>query len=509
MYISNLEHAHAIPSASNSIAPQIQLRAPPPRIDPPGNFDFSDPGKWTRWRARWLRYRDASRINEHPDREQINTLVYSLGEQAEDIILSRGIPEDTHDNVLRAFDDYFGVRTNIIVERAKFNKLVQNGDGMDIFINKLYRQAEYCEYGALREDLIRDRIVVGVDDDKLSNKLQTEPGLTLANAVQISRRYEATKQAKNIVRPTTGTVESVGARHNKPKPKSSQNKPTFKPESKQPRCSRCGGANTHNKSECPANKSKCRYCKKLGHWEKVCRSRPAQVTEVAEGDSDAAFLGEINSRVQNDKPWKAKLHIRFGGKPEHAAQFKLDSGAEVTVCGMQTYQGDQRELQPSDKLYGPGGIPLPVRGLTKAQLKFDNQTIHEKIYVVDNQNSNLMSKGACVSLGLIQCNTKHVYNVDSSDDKSVKFHHEFSDIFSGLGKVNVTDPYRIQLREDVKPTALHVPYEVSQPRLPIVKKQLDDMESKGIISKVTVPTDWCSGMVQVPKEDPTQIRICD
>ena len=119
----------------------------------------------------------------------------------------------------------------------------------------------------------KDRIVVGVDDDELiSNKLQTKPGLTLANAVQISRRYEATKQAKNIVRPTTGTVEIVGARHNKPKPKSSQNKPTFKPESKQSRCSRCGGANTHNKSECPANKSKCRYCKKLGHWEKVCRS---------------------------------------------------------------------------------------------------------------------------------------------------------------------------------------------------------------------------------------------
>ena len=46
------------------------------------------------------------------------------------------------------------------------------------------------------------------------------------------------------------------------------------------------------------------------------------------------------------------------------------------------------------------------------------------------------------------------------------------------------------------------------PRLPLVKKQLEDMESKGVISKVTVPTDWCSGMVQVPKEDPNQIRIC-
>ena len=56
-----------------------------------------------------------------------------------------------------------------------------------------------------------------------------------------------------------------------------------------------------------------------------------------------------------------------------------------------------------------------------------------------------LSKGECVSLGLIQCIPKYVYNVDYSNDKSGKFHHEFSDIFSGLGKVNVTDPYKAVL----------------------------------------------------------------
>ena len=60
----------------------------------------------------------------------------------------------------------------------------------------------------------------------------------------------------------------------------------------------------------------------------------------------------------------------------------------------------------------------------------------------------------------------------------------------------------------MKPTALQVSYEVSQLRLPIVKKQLDEMENKGIIPKLTAPIDWCSGMVQVPKEDPTQIHLC-
>ena len=42
-------------------------------------------------------------------------------------------------------DNYFSVRTNTIVEKARFNKLVQNGDGIDTFIKKLYRQTEYCK----------------------------------------------------------------------------------------------------------------------------------------------------------------------------------------------------------------------------------------------------------------------------------------------------------------------------------------------------------------------------
>lgn len=59
-------------------------------------------------------------------------------------------------------------------------------------------------------------IVFGVDDSHLSNKLQSEPLLTWAIAVQISRRYEAAKQAKAIAHPTTGMVESVGSHRSEP-----------------------------------------------------------------------------------------------------------------------------------------------------------------------------------------------------------------------------------------------------------------------------------------------------
>ena len=67
---------------------------------------------------------------------------------------------------------------------------------MDMFINRLYRQAEYCQYGTLRDELLRDRLVVGVLDDSLSEKLQSEQNLTLDQAVQMARRHEAAKQSK-------------------------------------------------------------------------------------------------------------------------------------------------------------------------------------------------------------------------------------------------------------------------------------------------------------------------
>ena len=151
------------------------IRYRPPPLSMPEKFDFDDPGSWARWSARWKRYREASGLKNQPETDQINSLLYVLGDQAEDIVLSRNITEDTHNNVLGAFDTYFGLRRNLIAERAKFNRLSQGSDSVDVFINKLHRQAEYCDYKALKQELIRDRLVVGVQDDELSENSRLCP----------------------------------------------------------------------------------------------------------------------------------------------------------------------------------------------------------------------------------------------------------------------------------------------------------------------------------------------
>ena len=64
---------------------------------------------------------------------------------------------------------------------------------MDAFILDLYKIGADCEYGTLKNELIRDRIIVGVADDSLSDRLQSKSKLTLEEAVQISCQAEEWK----------------------------------------------------------------------------------------------------------------------------------------------------------------------------------------------------------------------------------------------------------------------------------------------------------------------------
>lgn len=66
--------------------------------------------------------------------------------------------------VLDKFDAYFQVRRNVIFERACFNRCNQQpGKTAEQYIMTLYSLTDNCEYGALEEEMIRDRLVVGSD----------------------------------------------------------------------------------------------------------------------------------------------------------------------------------------------------------------------------------------------------------------------------------------------------------------------------------------------------------
>ena len=130
------------------------------RLTPPEPFEFSKPDKWSRWKCRFEQFRFASGVSEEDDQRQVSTLLYCLGEGAEDVLSSTNISEDerkAYSAVLKKFDNFFQIRKNIIFERAWFNRRDQlHGKTADEYIGTLHNLAEGCEYGALKSELIRD-----------------------------------------------------------------------------------------------------------------------------------------------------------------------------------------------------------------------------------------------------------------------------------------------------------------------------------------------------------------
>ena len=153
-----------------------------------------------KWIHRFERFRQASDLSAKSDE---NHLVYAMGEEVDDILRSFHLStEDSkkYDSVKQGFENYFIKKRNVIYERTKFNLRVQRPDeSVDSFITDLHNLAEFCEYGNLHDELIRDRIVVGLRDKKLSEKLQMDYELTLEKAVACARQTEAIKQQQTTL----------------------------------------------------------------------------------------------------------------------------------------------------------------------------------------------------------------------------------------------------------------------------------------------------------------------
>ena len=85
----------------------------------------------------------------------MNTIVYCMGDQADDILRSFKLSAEDgkkYSVVIEKFEVHFVKRRNMIFERAKFNNRKQEqGEPVDTFITALYTLAENCNYGTLHD----------------------------------------------------------------------------------------------------------------------------------------------------------------------------------------------------------------------------------------------------------------------------------------------------------------------------------------------------------------------
>ena len=222
-----------------------------------------------------------------------------MGSKSDDILATFGLTTENskkYDVVKDKFDGYFVKRRNIIFERAKFHRRKQeSGEAVDSFITDLYGLAEHGQFGLLHGEMIRDRIVVGLADQKLSEKLQLDADLTLEKAINTVRQSESVRSQQSIVRGQEDANQPAKVdRVHKSKPEKSL-RTSLNPQGKTYKqsvgqndvsndvCKRCGKSPAHKRTQCPAKDAYCRKCRKKGHFQAVCLS--GKVNTVADDDS--------------------------------------------------------------------------------------------------------------------------------------------------------------------------------------------------------------------------------
>ena len=418
------------------------------QVLPPEKFTYK-PEDWSKWIRRFERFRVASGLEEKSEESQVNTLIYSMGVEADDIVQSLGLTvedQKKYDEVKKRLEDFFIIKRNVIFERAKFNLRSQQENETSMCLLQTYSTFRRftANFGVLREELIRERIVVGIRDKTLSEKLQLEADLTLEKAMNFARQKETVRKQQVVLRGDGkqqidavrvgkfSKIKKNQTNHNE-RPNLDERQKNQRVKAKTEKCDRCLGLK-HLKKDCPAKDSRCHKCGKTGHWQRACRSK--EVSEITgEIFPNEFFLGEIIVESIEAEPWKANLEV-----DDCKFQFKLDSGADVTVVPKSVYDkisnNRSLKLQATDKiLLGPCNYRLDCLGKLKAKITSKNKFIIEEIYVVKDLSKPLLGKSACVSLNLLN-KIGEVENCKATErEYKQQIIDQYPKLFKGLGEL--------------------------------------------------------------------------
>ena len=94
-------------------------------VAPPDKFTFKPNDDWTKWITRIERFRIASELHKKPEETQVATLIYSMGDDADDTFSALAMTADErnkYDTVKSKLEGHFIIKRNVIFERVKFNK---------------------------------------------------------------------------------------------------------------------------------------------------------------------------------------------------------------------------------------------------------------------------------------------------------------------------------------------------------------------------------------------------
>ena len=403
-----------------------------------------------------------------------------------------------------------------IVQRYKFNTRVRAaGETVAAYVAALRGIAEHCKYGATLQEMLRDRLVCGVNHKTIQKRLLSERDLTYEKAYSLAQAIEAAERdAENLKPGAVGTSTTDTSTTREQQVLYNQGKKGDKvpfpppPSNGGKTCYRCGG--NHLAPACKHKDTECRFCKKKGHLARVCRSKKSLENPPKKPNPKKnLFVSEDNEGVydlyaiQNQANEPTRLNVYLNEVP---IEMVLDTGASLSIINQATFDEIKQHsptvtLVPSTaRLQTYTGELIPIVGSTQLSVRYGTIETCLSVQVVDGTGPNLMGRDW---LNRLKVTGGQVNLVEHDQLKEVLDKHK-AVMDGSLGclkgaKVNLI------VDDKVKPK-FYKPRTVPLMLKDKVEQELSRLEHLGIISPVQ-HSQWAAPIVPVVKKDGS-VRIC-
>lgn len=503
--------------------------------------------EWPTWKQEFIMYLIATGKFSVPEKTKIANFLWLVGRKGSQIYNTLYPNDGTQDSmlgtttvngdvqqrkieqVLKKFD-YFCLRQrNTAMESYKFNMIAQKErQPFSEFETELREQVRHCNFicecGKSYEDrILRDRVIIGVQDKKLQLKLLDGRGEQLSKVTETCKAYEVAnihkgilegKQVITIIKEDEATINAINRV-----------------------CFNCRGPwKFGHKDECKAKDITCHRCEKKGHFQRMCRKQKNQQHEAKiafekKNKNGVTMVGAGNRQQQGtkidgygDKLKFNKNHFRINSIGlkhkrwtkeyqigEKKVRFKLDCGSDVKCVQLKLLEDLKKStnlkfnIKPHEfSVFDYNGNRINIHGKVKLpcyNLKLKTERSINFVIKADSCEP-ILGLETCEMLGLIK--RLDVNSIEDQDRKRDSAIELYKDVLNGIGKF--PGSFKIQLIKDAKPV-LHYKKRIPSSLTDKLKAELDTMLQDDIISRVDYPTDWVNNL-QIIEKPNGKLRIC-
>ena len=430
---------------------------------------------WVEYTDRLSYYFTANGITDNARKRAI--LISCCGPATFRLIKTLAFPDQLNDFTFAQLVEKVKVhrepKASIIVQRFQFNSRTRSLDeSVADYVAALRRLAEHCGFNDMLEEMLRDRVVCGINNSAIQKRLLAESDLTLTKAIAVAQAAEIADTGVRELQSST-----TGASGGFPKEEKSLHKftttATVKPKDnpgKSKDCYRCGAK--HNPDQCRFKSEKCHACGKQGHISRVCRSKKKLQTSKNESSSQPTNqVIELTSSTTDytlfpvstpeGKPLQTTIDVE-----DNPFVMEIDTGAAVSLINETTYKSSpflsKLPLQSSMvQLRTYTGETISVTGEILVKVQSGRQSHTLPLLVVPGQGPSLLGRNWLLKL---QLDWKNIFSLRSSNNLQDVLDHYSSLFQEGLGTLKQTK-VKFFLKEGTTPKHVLCPWHYSNESL--------------------------------------------